>query len=528
MSSIRAKDAKKGSRLLVVDDEESICAALKDTLSLQGYNVSTALSAEDALKKMKKGAFDLMIIDIKLPGMSGIELLGKSKKADPEIMQLIITSHASLDTAIDALREGAEDYIIKPFAMDDLKLSVERALEKQKLQRENKKLTEELKVRLAQLEEAHTQLAGLHATLANLLEHMIQGVVAVDRDVNVVVFNRESERLFDVAQKDVLGKSLTHPSLVHMKDFLIDFLHEVEEKGRIVEREKEMKNGEKSLPLSVTGVLLKDKKGKPTGSFFVIRNLTETKRLMALEEIDRMKSEFVSQVSHELRTPLTSIKAYAETLLASVDEGDIDTQREFLQVINTESDRLTELIEDLLSLSRIEAREVKMRKVTLNVKQEIERVLDVLKPRAEKNKVAVEVKFEDDLPAFAADRDMVAQVLVNLIGNAIKYSPDGGNVVVSVSLHQKVNSDNTHIQAESVEIQVQDSGIGIPKEDVPYIFDKFYRAHDEVVRNLGGTGLGLAITKQIVADLHQGEIFVKSKLGQGSTFVARFPVEEEP
>lgn len=523
------------AHLLVVDDEESICMALKDTLSLQGYDVSTASSAENALKVLKKGAFDLMIIDIKLPGISGIELLGKAKKIDPEIMQLIITSHASIETAVEALRHGAEDYILKPFSMDDLKMSVEGALEKQKLQRENRKLTEELRKRVGELEDAHAQLAGLHATLSNLLEHMIQGVVAVDRDAKVFVFNKESERLFGCSQKDVIGKSLTHASLAAVKDFLLDSLHQVEEKGRIVEHEKELRLHDKALPVSVSGVLLKDKKSKPTGSFLVLRDLTETKKLMALEEIDRMKSEFVSQVSHELRTPLTSIKAYAETLLESVDAGDIDTQREFLRIINSESDRLTELIEDLLSLSRIEARDVKIRKAQLNVRDEIVRVLDVLKPRAQKNNASIALKFAEDVPKIMADRDMMAQLFVNLIGNAIKYSPEGGEVTVSAHFVEHVDdvngtahaeNDGTRLAEDYVEILIQDEGIGIPKEDIPYIFDKFYRAHHDKVRQLGGTGLGLAITKQIVVDLHHGEIFATSKLGQGSAFVVRLPVGE--
>lgn len=533
MSSARVKNAKKRARLLVVDDEESICMALKDTLSIHGYQVDTASSAENALKVLKKGAFDLMIIDIKLPGISGIELLSKSQKIDPEIMQLIITSHASIETAVEALRHGAEDYILKPFSMDDLKLSVERALEKQRLQRENRKLTEELRKKLVELEEAHAQLAGLHSTLSNLLEHMIQGVVAVDRDARVFVFNKESERLFGCEQKEVLGKLLTYSSLTAAKDFLLDFMHQVEEKGRIVEHEKELRIHDKALPLSVSGVLLKDKKGKPTGSFFVLRDLTETKKLMALEEIDRMKSEFVSQVSHELRTPLTSIKAYAETLLESVDAGDMDTQREFLRIINSESDRLTELIEDLLSLSRIESREVNVRKMRLKLKEEIERVLDVLKPRAQKNHVNITLKFKEDVPPIHADRDMMAQLFVNLIGNAIKYSPEGGDVTVSAGFVssaddiKNVNSVNMRLNEDVVEVVVQDQGMGIPRDDLPYIFDKFYRARHDAVRQLSGTGLGLAITKQIVVDLHQGEIFAKSKLGQGSTFVVRLPVGED-
>lgn len=536
MAIAKAKEAKKGARLLVVDDEESICMALKDTLSLQGYKVSTATSAEEALKVLKKGAIDLMIIDIKLPGMSGIELLGKAKEIDSEIMQLIITSHASIETAVEALRHGAEDYILKPFSMDDLKMSVEGALEKQGLQRENKKLTEELKKRVQELEVAHAQLAGLHATLSNLLEQMIQGVVAVDRDANVVVFNKESERLFGCAQKEALGKSLAHSSLSGVKDFLLDFLHLVEERERIVEHEKGLKIHEKVFPLSVSGVLLKDKKGKPTGSFFVLRDLTETKKLMALEEIDRMKSEFVSQVSHELRTPLTSIKAYAETLLESVDAGDTETQREFLKIINSESDRLTELIEDLLSLSRIEARDVRIRKVSLSLKEEIGRVLDVLKPRAQKNNVSIVVKFDEDVPKITADRDMMAQLFVNLIGNAIKYSPAGGEITVSACFVEHVDDvdgdiheKNNHagLNTDVVEITVSDQGIGIPKDDIPYIFDKFYRAHHEIVKQLSGTGLGLAITKQIVVDLHHGEIFAKSKLDHGSVFTARLPVGED-
>ncbi len=232
----------------------------------------------------------------------------------------------------------------------------------------------------------------------------------------------------------------------------------------------------------------------------------------AEREINQMKNEFVSTVSHELRTPLTSIKGYVDLILDG-EAGDInEIQREFLQIVKQNGDRLVDLINDLLDISRIESGRIHLKIQPIDIGDAIAGAMDTFKAVLEQTDMSVSVKVPKGLRHAAGDRDRVGQVLINLISNAIKYSPGGGSIVASA--RQRDNQ---------VLVSVKDTGIGISKEDQAHLFSKFYRVDSSLTRDIGGTGLGLSICKTII-ELLGGQIWVDSTVGKGSTFSFTLPI----
>ncbi len=231
----------------------------------------------------------------------------------------------------------------------------------------------------------------------------------------------------------------------------------------------------------------------------------------AEREIGQMKNEFVSTVSHELRTPLTSIKGYVDLILDE-EAGEInEIQREFLSIVKENSDRLVELINDLLDISRIESGRIHLKVQPLQVAERIKGAVDTFRAVLEQNGRSITVEVPNDLPRAAGDPDRVGQVLINFISNAIKYSPEGGNVWV------RSESDD-----DFVRISVTDEGIGIAEEDMAQLFTKFYRVDSKLTREIGGTGLGLSIVKSII-ELLGGQVGCESEPGKGSTFWFTLP-----
>ena len=246
------------------------------------------------------------------------------------------------------------------------------------------------------------------------------------------------------------------------------------------------------------------------GLVTILRDVTREK------EISQMKSDFVSQVSHELRTPLSSINAYVE-MLVDGEAKDEASRNEFYQIIKNEADRLGRLIDNMLNISRIEAGIVQVERTEVDFVQVAREVVEVMQPQAKLKNITLITKAGPLVYSAQADRDMVHQVVLNLVSNAVKYTPENGRVTVSVE-----NDDATR----SVMIAIADTGLGIPPDDLDRIFDKFYRI-DNYKRVAKGTGLGLNLVKHIVETVHKGQVGVSSKVGMGSRFWFTIPFEHE-
>jgi len=247
------------------------------------------------------------------------------------------------------------------------------------------------------------------------------------------------------------------------------------------------------------------------GIIAVIQDITEQKRL------DNARREFVANVSHELRTPLTTVKSYAETLMDITNDSNMDPDmfKSFLRIINNETDRMTRLVKDLLLLSRLDYSLRDMPKEAFDISKMIRALVDRLKITADEKKQTLIYEPTNTLPLYTGSIDRIEQVLINIITNAIKYTPQNGRILIT-----------TMYMYSYISIKVIDNGIGIPEESLEHIFERFYRVDKARSRDMGGTGLGLAIAKEIV-EAHDGNIEIKSKTGSGTEVVINLPVQSE-
>jgi len=268
-----------------------------------------------------------------------------------------------------------------------------------------------------------------------------------------------------------------------------------------------MENEEPPL-FDVTLSALPDENRSVGGVVTIFRDITREK------EISRMKTEFVSQASHELRTPLSSINAYIEMLLDS-EATDEESRQEFYQIIKTEAERVSRMIDNMLNISRIEAGIVKVERTEVDFVKVVREVIETMQPQAKGKEIMLADQSGPLMYTAEADRDMMYQVVMNLVGNAIKYTPEGGRITVTTE------SDDA---TRSVLMTISDTGLGIPPDAIDHVFNKFYRI-DSYKRVAKGTGLGLNLVKHIVETVHRGSVGVRSEVGMGSHFWFSIPYE---
>ncbi|NJP06597.1 MAG: cell wall metabolism sensor histidine kinase WalK [Chloroflexaceae bacterium] len=255
---------------------------------------------------------------------------------------------------------------------------------------------------------------------------------------------------------------------------------------------------------------LRDSLGSVDGRFWVVHDITHER------EMDRLKNEFVSVISHELRTPLTSILGYTELLLAR--DFSPSEQKQFLQTTYEQANHLSKLVDDMLDSSRLETGNIKLNRWVISLRQVISELTSQL-ANLERHRLLI--RMHDQIPPVLIDRDKIKQVLFNLLTNAMKYSPGGGEIELSV--HEPLRLPPEHPPGRWLIVAVRDQGIGIAAEDVPSIWERFYRVDNSNTRPIGGTGLGLSIARGLV-ELHGGRIWVESVLDEGSTFSFTLPV----
>jgi len=328
---------------------------------------------------------------------------------------------------------------------------------------------------------------------------MFDGVMVIDERGAIVLMNQTLKELLQV-DTEVTGKK----PLEVIRNIDIQDLAE-----RVLVSRSRLESQEITLLLPQEKVLLAHatpilREGVVGGAVLVFHDITE------LRHLEKIRQDFVANVSHELRTPVSTIRGYAETLL----EGAIDDKehaREFLRIIHDDAERLTKLINDLLDLARIESGKMKLVFEECSLETVIDRVLKGMTKEAKKNSVTLKKDIPPRLTKVRIDEAAIAQVLFNLVENAVKYNNVGGSVTIGARETPR-----------SIEVSVSDTGIGIPQEDIPRIFERFYRVDKARSRDLGGTGLGLSIVKHII-QAHRGEVSVESRLNGGSTFRFTLP-----
>ena len=352
------------------------------------------------------------------------------------------------------------------------------------------------------LREQIERLAGEQAKVRTILDGMTEGVVALDERGHLVLLNPAARMMFGVDDAAPEGRSFLE--VIRQKG-LFDLVEEVRASGAPLRDELELGPpvnrvvAARGAPVGLGG--------QGAGVLLVLHDVTELRRL------ERVRSEFVANVSHELRTPLTCIKGYLETLL----DGALDDPahaRRFLEVAGTHAERLDRLIDDLLELSNIESGRVALAPTQFDLGEVVAGVAAMFERRTAQNHQSLERAVPPRL-AVRADRDRLVQILVNLVDNAVKFTPEGGRVRIEAGLGP----------AGRVEVRVRDTGVGIPSTDLPRITERFYRVDRTRSRAVGGTGLGLAIVKHLV-QAHGGELRFESEVGHGTTVSFTLPAGE--
>ena len=353
--------------------------------------------------------------------------------------------------------------------------------------------------------------------IESLVENAGDAIVSTDRKDLILTWNRGAEVIFGYSKEEALGQSLAIVIPPAKSTHLEELRSKVEFTGAIrnLEVSRKRKDGV-IIDVALAVSPLKDKEGQVTGFLHLARDITEKKRFeRRLKELDRMKSDFVSNVSHELRTPLTAIKGSVDNMLDGITGNLNEKQSRYLVRIKSNADRLGRLINDILDLSRIEAGRIDLRPAYLPMASLAKEVAEVLRTVAAEKLISLEVAAAEENTRVWADRDKVTQVLMNLIGNALKFTPSYGKVTVGIK----------SADPEWVQISIADTGPGIASEDANKIFDKFYQAAQPNKQKTRGTGLGLTISKALV-EMHGGSIWVESGPGNGSNFCFTLPARQ--
>ncbi|MDR4317308.1 two-component sensor histidine kinase PhoR [Niallia circulans] len=339
--------------------------------------------------------------------------------------------------------------------------------------------------------------------LGTLIESISSGLLLIDSRGYINLINKSYKDMFFVRSADYLYKQyykvIPYRQVMDLAEEIFMTEHKV-----IREMTLEIKNEKKSF--QVYGVPIIGTNDRWMGILLVFNDITELKKL------EQIRKDFVANVSHELKTPITSIKGFSETLLDGAME-DKETLEEFLRIILKESHRLQTLIQDLLDLSKLEQHHFALNKEEFNLVEILNKATKMLKGRAEAKNIKLFFPQANEIIQIEGDRSRLTQVFLNLITNAVIYTPNDGEITVYVVEKKR-----------KIEVKIQDTGIGIEQEEIPRIFERFYRVDKARSRNSGGTGLGLAIVKHLV-ELHRGTIQVESKMGEGTTFTVIFHKE---
>ena len=333
--------------------------------------------------------------------------------------------------------------------------------------------------------------------LEAILKSMQNGVIAVDRCGKIILVNPTAINMFGF-DADIVGKHILEAIRnFELEDIIIK--HQDENREIVVNYPKK-----RVLRVKAAPIIDNDKTHKNLGVVVVMQDITEIKQL------EKIRTDFVANVSHELKTPLTSIKGFTETLKNGAI-NDVITREKFLDIISVEADRLTRLINDILIISELENKRQSILFERININHALEEIEDMMSGLAKFKNIILTFNKGKDIPDIQGNYDKVKQLLINLIDNAIKYTHSGGEVSVKI-----------YYNNEMVNIEVADTGIGISKEHISRLFERFYRVDKGRSRAMGGTGLGLAIVKHIVATMN-GQIKVNSEIGKGTTFTVILP-----
>ncbi|MFW6052963.1 MAG: ATP-binding protein [Desulfosalsimonas sp.] len=473
-------------RALVIDDEERIRDACNRMLTEDGFEVACAQNGEDGLQMIEETHFDIILLDLMMPGLSGFDVLSRVKSLHPETVVIVITGYATIEHSIEAMKKGAFDFLTKPFSPQDLRLVVSKAIEF-----------------IRTLQDIATEKSRMRM-LINLLS---DGVLATDNRKNVALANPAFLKMVRCPKTDVQGRRieeiLDNEKLLEMIDQAMD-----QSEDNFAEIAEEIFSGKEEGDETILGarcIPFRDRLGRKLGTVTVLNDITTLKKL------DQVKSDFVSMVAHEIKGPLNSVLMLIDNVKSGLAGELTEKQEEILGRVSGRVKSLIELSSDLLDLAKIESGLINQERERLDLCELAAEQTGLYREKAENASIYLDFANPGDTVEVMGNRTNLGEVNANLVSNALRYTPEGGRVTVSV------REDGGYAVLE-----VADTGYGIPQEEQDRIFQRFYRVKNEQTRHISGTGLGLAIVKSIV-EAHKGFVRVESQPGKGTVFTVYLP-----
>ena len=497
-------DSKDPIKILVVDDEQDIREGCVRVLRrVKDCEVVAAPNGQEGLDLIQDDSFAIVLLDLKMPGLDGMDVLREIQAMEEDILVIIITGFATVETAIEAMKQGAYDFIPKPFDPTQLRMVVERAMDKIRLEQETQLLAAERQKTLADLDTEKSRISAIVESLPN-------GMVVTDLSGRVVLLNPAFVEIAGLEKDVSAGQDIA--------DYIDDagFCEMVRAlsagKGEgaddVTTYEMEASGGKY---LMARGRSVYSEAGDCIGAVVTLGDITSIKLL------DQLKSEFVAKVSHELRSPLSTIHEQLSVVLKDMAGGDAEAHDEqyLISRAKEKTSGLISLIGDLLDLSRIESGGTVHNIQSVKLEELLSSIVDFLGARAEAKQQDLSLELgQSDFPEITADPLALESIYGNLITNAINYTGEGGQIRVEMDL-----------VADGLQVKVADNGFGIEERHQEKIFEKFYRVKDENTRFITGTGLGLPIVKGLVEKMN-GTITLESAPEEGSVFTVTLPVKE--
>ena len=507
--------------VLIIDDEEDIREVTALTLMDAGYVVDTAANGAEGLASCETFAPRIVITDIRMPGMDGIQVLETIKRRFPDTEVIVATAFGEMETAIRALQLDASDFITKPIHTEAMMVALDRARHRYSTRQQLKDYTRHLEKGLSR---TTRQLEETVAYQERLIESSMDGILGCDGNGKVVTFNRSMEQMLGLDRAGVLHRAtLEHFfSALEYRRFQDDLAASSHGgNGRLMLFETcLLDHHHQSVPVQLSATVLMDE-GKSTGLVCFFRDLRRIHRLeqemadqVRLLHQDKMMSlgRLAASVAHEINNPLSGILNYIRLMLRTFKKGPLpaDKQAQFtryLALVETETDRCSKIVSSLLTFSRRSP--VSVGPVSIN--EILDRSIVLARHKLELGNVTLATRIPDDLPSISGDANQLQQCLINLIFNAVDAMPDGGTLTLSASSQEN---------PETVVVQVTDTGHGIREEDMAHIFEPFYTTKQEG----HGIGLGLSTTYGII-DRHGGTLSAASQPGRQTTFEIRLPAQ---
>lgn len=535
-------------RILVVDDEPYMCDVCSRTLQRGGYEVVSSSDPQVAAQRLRSAQhFDLLLTDIKMPGMSGLELVHIAREQDPTIAIIIMTGFATMENLQQSVQRGIADFLSKPFELEHLRLAVDQALHKRSLLQDN--------LRLRAIEQLFESSQALSTTLA--LSEVADILLSVslkqsDYRVGFVALAMDAEAPHTIVSalgggallpdgQALIERAFREKQAVVVQSTAVGELDAVslDQAIAVPLRAQGDVNGVLLLcdhrPNALrpgvveTVALLANHAGAALRNAWLYGELD--KAYQRAQDLDRLKSEFISIASHELRTPLSIVLGY--TMM--VRDQSTNENRLYLQRVMDSAQRIKDIVDDMVSLRHLDTGEAELAPDQVVIQELIRNAVGRLRAEAEERNQTIDLELPESPLLFICDHEKVLLILGHLLANAVRFTPSDGRIVVSAKLQPSGPIDSggyrliPAVQPVShlpwVIVEVEDNGVGIPESALPRIFDRFYQVSDSLTRDHGGIGLGLALVRELVSTLG-GAVWVASESGKGSAFSFALPYRQ--